>query len=70
MLGLSIRSARVCTNYSARYSGIAWPPLYGIPFVVKDNMDVEGVPTTVGCKEYAYTPNKTAKVIQKLLDAG
>jgi len=44
--------------------------LYGIPFVVKDNMDVEGVPTTVGCKEYAYTPNKTAKVIQQLIDAG
>jgi len=45
-------------------------PLWGKPFVVKDNMDVEGLPTTAGCPAFAYTPKKTATAVQKLLDAG
>jgi len=45
-------------------------PLWGKPFVVKDNIDVEGVPTTAGCPAFAYTPKKTATAVQKLLDAG
>jgi allophanate hydrolase len=45
-------------------------PLYGIPFVVKDNIDLEGVPTTAGCPRYAYTPQRSARVVRRLLDAG
>ena len=45
-------------------------PLYGIPFAVKDNIDLAGIPTTAGCAEYAYTPEKSAFVVQKLIDAG
>src|SRR4051812_34102649 len=45
-------------------------PLWGKPFVVKDNMDVEGLPTTAGCPAFSYTPKKTAAAVQKLLDAG
>lgn len=45
-------------------------PLYGIPFVVKDNFDVAGMPTTVACPEFAYEAIRTAPVVQKLLDAG
>jgi allophanate hydrolase len=45
-------------------------PLWGIPFAVKDNMDVAGMPTTAGCPAYAYTPETTATVVQKLSDAG
>ena len=45
-------------------------PLFGIPFVVKDNIDVAGVPTTAGCREYAYTPSAHAFVVQRLIDAG
>jgi allophanate hydrolase len=45
-------------------------PLYGIPFAVKDNIDLAATPTTAGCPDYAYTPEKSATVVQKLIDAG
>jgi len=45
-------------------------PLYGIPFSVKDNIHVEGIPTTASCPGYAHYPECTATVVQKLLDAG
>ncbi|KAH8808500.1 amidase signature domain-containing protein [Xylogone sp. PMI_703] len=46
------------------------PPLWGIPFSVKDSIDVAGVPTTIGCPPLAYTPTTTATVVQRCLDAG
>jgi len=45
-------------------------PLYGIPFVIKDNIDLGGIATTAGCKDYAYMPAHSATVVQRLLDAG
>ncbi|BBG29185.1 allophanate hydrolase [Zymobacter palmae] len=45
-------------------------PLYGIPFGVKDNIDVAGLPTTAGCPEFAYMPQQHAVVVQKLIAAG
>ncbi len=45
-------------------------PLYGVPFAIKDNIDLAGVPTTCACPDYAYTPRQSATVVQKLLDAG
>ena len=45
-------------------------PLYGIPFAIKDNIDLAGVPTTAGCADYAYTPQCSAFVVQQLIDAG
>ena len=44
--------------------------LYGIPFAIKDNIDLAGVPTTAACPEYAYEPGASAFVVQCLLDAG
>jgi allophanate hydrolase len=45
-------------------------PLYGIPFAVKDNIDVEGQPTTAACPGFAYTPKVSATVVRRLVDAG
>ena len=45
-------------------------PLYGIPFGVKDSIDVAGYPTTLACPDYAYTPDTTAPAVQALIDAG
>jgi allophanate hydrolase len=45
-------------------------PLYGIPFAIKDNIDLAGVPTTAACPDYAYTPERSATVVQRLIDAG
>jgi len=45
-------------------------PLYGIPFAIKDNIDLQGVPTTAGCEEYSYIPEKSAFVVQQLVEAG
>ncbi|SDN41650.1 allophanate hydrolase [Paenibacillus sp. yr247] len=45
-------------------------PLWGIPFAIKDNIDLAGVPTTAGCAEYAYTPTEHASVVERLIAAG
>jgi allophanate hydrolase len=45
-------------------------PLYGVPFAIKDNLDLAGVPTTAACPEFAYTPATSAPAVQRLLDAG
>ena len=44
--------------------------LYGVPFAVKDNIDVAGLTTTAGCPAYAYTPAVSATVVQQLERAG
>lgn len=45
-------------------------PLWGIPFAIKDNIDLENIATTAGCPEYAYIPSESAYVVKKLIDAG
>jgi allophanate hydrolase len=54
---------------AAKYADPA-KPLYGIPFAVKDNIDVADVPTTAGCPAFAYIAGTTATVVSKLLEAG
>src|SRR5277367_991380 len=51
-------------------SGPEHKPLYGVPFVVKDNIDVAGLPTTAACPAFAYHPEKSAFVVEKLEQAG
>lgn len=45
-------------------------PLYGIPFSVADNIDVAGMPTTSGCADFRYLPDKSAPAVEALLRAG
>jgi allophanate hydrolase len=44
--------------------------LFGVPFVVKDNIAVAGLPTTAACPAFAHTPEESAPCVQRLLDAG
>src|SRR4051812_21159889 len=45
-------------------------PLYGIPFAIKDNIDLAGTPTTAACPAYAYVPDRSAFVVERLVAAG
>lgn len=45
-------------------------PLWGVPFAVKDNIDVAGMPTTAACAEYTYRPDSDATVVARLKAAG
>ena len=44
--------------------------LFGVPFVVKDNIDVAGMPTTAACRDLDRTPEASAAAVRRLLDAG
>lgn len=61
----ALARARAIENESS-----ARKPLYGIPFAIKDNIDLAGLPTTAGCPAYAYAPEKSATVVQNLMNAG
>ena len=45
-------------------------PLYGIPFAIKDNIDLENIPTTAACPEFSYTPDSSAFVVDLLVKSG
>ena len=45
-------------------------PLAGVPYAVKDNIDVAGLPTTAACPAFAYTPANSAEVVARLDAAG
>ncbi len=51
-------------------AGPEMKPLYGVPFVVKDNIDVAGLPTTAACPAFAYRPERSAFVVDRLERAG
>lgn len=45
-------------------------PLWGVPFAVKDNIDVAGMPTTAACPAFAYMPERHAAAVARLIAAG
>ena len=45
-------------------------PLYGVPFAVKDNSDVAGIPTTAACPAFKYVPDASSPVVDRLIEAG
>jgi allophanate hydrolase len=50
--------------------GVQAGPLSGLCFAVKDNIDVEGLPTTAACPAFAHTASQSATVVQRLLRSG
>jgi allophanate hydrolase len=44
--------------------------LYGIPFAIKDNIDLAGAPTTAACPAFAYKAERSAHVVERLMAAG
>jgi allophanate hydrolase len=71
-LFIAIRPKAEALSVAARLeaSGSAGKPLFGVPFVVKDNIDVAGLPTTAACPAFAYRPERSAFVVERLERAG
>jgi allophanate hydrolase len=60
-------AARLCAGYVC--TG-ALPPLWGLPFAVRDNIDLAGVATRAACPAYAYIPEHLPAVVERLTAAG
>ncbi|UYV15362.1 allophanate hydrolase [Porphyrobacter sp. ULC335] len=45
-------------------------PLAGVPYAAKDNIDVAALETTAACPAFAYQPERSATVIERLEAAG
>jgi allophanate hydrolase len=65
-----LRAAAQRLQARAAAEGLERMPLYGLPFAVKDNIDVAGWPTTAGCPAFSYAPTRSAHAVEKLLAAG
>lgn len=46
------------------------PELFGVPFSVKDSIDIHGIPTTTACPPLAFIPTKSAPIYTKVIDHG
>ncbi len=64
------RAMEAARALEARRDAIDALPLYGQIFSVKDNIDAAGVPTTAACPAFAYTPDRSATVVERALAAG
>ncbi len=45
-------------------------PLFGIPFAIKDNIDLASLPTTAACPDFAHVPKGSATAVERLEAAG
>ena len=64
----ALRSAAAAVD--ARVASGETLPLAGVPFAVKDNIDVAGLDTTAACPAFAYAPASSAEVVERLVAAG
>jgi allophanate hydrolase len=67
---LDAQLARLDSRLAAAGGDLTKLPLYGIPFAAKDNIDVSSFDTTAACPAFAYTPERSATIIQRLTEAG
>lgn len=61
---------RAALDLAARWDGAELPPLFGLPFAVKDNIAVGGVPTTAGCPARTEVAEENAPLVDLLVQAG
>lgn len=67
---ISLRDRQAILAEARAIAGRHDLPLLGLPFAVKDNIDVAGLPTSAACPEFVTWPRRTATVVQRLMDAG
>jgi amidase len=66
---LALEAARAADR--AVTAGVDLPPLHGVPFTVKGNIDLAGTPTTLGLSALAGAyPRMDAPVVERLKAAG
>ena len=65
-----LRERAQTLDLAQREGGTASLPLFGVPFAVKDNIDVAGLPTTAACPDFAYLPDRSAAAVRRLEAAG
>src|SRR5204862_2457751 len=66
----ALAEAKALAARRAADRALADLPLYGVPVAVKDNLDVEGLPTTAACPAFAYAPSQDATCVARLRRAG
>jgi allophanate hydrolase len=66
----ALRAEAGALERHAGAEGIEAMPLYGLPFAVKDNIDVAGLPTTCACPGFTYRPERSNPAIDRLRRAG
>jgi len=64
------RASSLDALLDARPDALDELPLLGVPFAVKDVLDVAGLPTTAGCPRYRRYPGRSAPLVDRLVDAG
>ena len=69
-IGLLSREAVLKYAESLVFEDFEKQPLFGVPFAIKDNIDLENFPTTAGCPSFAFTPARSATVVDRLISAG
>jgi allophanate hydrolase len=65
-----LREAAKVLERRREEEGLESMPLFGVPFAVKDNIDAAGMPTTAACPAFAYRPEASATVVDRVLRAG
>lgn len=64
------RLPAAAARLGARVGDMAALPLFGVPFSVKDNIDVGAEPTAAACPDFAYVAGRSAEVVARALAAG
>lgn len=67
---LSLEDALAAAKALGPYRDDETRALFGVPFAVKDNIDVQGLPTTAACPAFSYVPTASASSVRALIEAG